>query len=117
MKKTYLIFLFICIFTFSFNSNAGAQVTDDQNPINLSHSIEGFMVSPNPVPGTSNKLYITSKENKSKIISIYNVLGERVMYEVLIGKELNISKLTPGLYVLKCVEGNSSATIKLVKGQ
>lgn len=111
MKKTYLLIILIGLLSLSFRASAEAQVNVNQNPVTDSQSIENFKVAPNPATG--NKIYITSKENKSKIISIYNVLGERVMFEVLIGKELNISQLTSGLYVMKCVEGERQSTLKL----
>ena len=53
-------------------------------------------------------------ERRVDIIEIFDVLGKKIYSTSLFGKELNISKLTPGIYILKIKENNSSATRKLV---
>lgn len=75
-------------------------------------TIEDLNIYPNPV--SNGKIYITTKENLTKEIEIFDVLGKKVFSTSLFGKELNVSKLTPGIYILKIKENNSSATRKLV---
>ncbi|MGB8375419.1 MAG: T9SS type A sorting domain-containing protein, partial [Salegentibacter sp.] len=67
---------------------------------------------PNPVTG--GKVYISTKKNLEKEIEIYNVLGKPVFKTRLRGRELDISSLTAGIYILKIKEGDEKATRKLV---
>ena len=80
--------------------------------ISKTEIIEDLSIYPNPV--SNGKIYITTKENLTKEIEIFDVLGKKVFSASLFGKELNISKLTPGIYILKIKENDSSATRKLV---
>jgi len=108
--KNYLrliaIFLFLSLPLFGF-----AQIDDSRSPT-TTQTIAGLTVYPNPV--NNGKLYITTSRNLSKDIDIYDVLGKKVVSTSLFGKELNISKLTPGVYILKIKESDISATRKLV---
>ncbi|MGA8854205.1 MAG: T9SS type A sorting domain-containing protein [Christiangramia sp.] len=74
--------------------------------------IDGLSIYPNPVTG--GKVYISSTQNDDKIIEIYNVLGKPVHKTRLRGRELDVSTLTPGIYILKIQEGKAKATRKLV---
>lgn len=74
--------------------------------------IEDLSIYPNPA--SNGKIYITTKQNLAKDIEIFDVLGKKIYSTSLFGKELNISKLTPGIYILKIKENNVSATRKLV---
>ena len=74
--------------------------------------IEGLSIFPNPASGQ--KVYINTKAGKSKKVEIYNVLGNSILSAELVGNELNISSLDPGIYIMKIQEGKSSATRKLV---
>ena len=74
--------------------------------------IEGLSIYPNPVVGS--KVYITSNKNQTKEVEIYNVLGKKVLIARVTGKELDVSELTPGIYILKIKEGVTQATRKLV---
>ena len=75
-------------------------------------AIEGFKMYPNPV--LNGKVYIHTAKNEPKKILIYDVLGTKVMETTIIGKELNISDLDAGVYVLRVFEKDKSATRKLV---
>lgn len=110
MKKLYvtLIFLLLC---FGLTPGIKAQ-NNNPAPIKESQSIDGLKVYPNPTTG--DVLQITSRSQNTLIVSIYNVLGNKVLYKVLIGKELNISSLKPGVYILKIKEGKNSSTQKLI---
>ena len=75
-------------------------------------TIEGLSLYPNPVSG--DKIYITSTKNLEKEIEIYNVLGKAIKKTKLRGKELDISSLVAGIYIVKIKEQNEIATRKLV---
>jgi len=75
-------------------------------------TIENLHVFPNPVE--NGKIYITTKDNLQKTIEIYNVLGKRVIAASTQSRILDISKLSPGIYILKIKENQLSATRKLV---
>lgn len=77
-----------------------------------SNEIEGLSIFPNPV--TTDKLYITTKSKLPKIIEIYDVLGKRIIAVSILGESLNISRLAPGIYIIKIKENQLSATRKLV---
>ena len=110
MKQLYLYPLMI-IGLLLFANPANAQVSASETPTK-ELPIEGLAIYPNPASGQ--KVYVTTKENKAKIIEVYNVLGKNVLSANLTGNELNISSLDPGVYIMKIQEGKSSATRKLV---
>lgn len=74
--------------------------------------IEGFNFYPNPV--SNGKIYISSKSMQNKEIAIYDVLGKKVQQSTMTSKELNVSSLSPGVYIIKIKEGDASATRKLI---
>ena len=86
----------------------GSTASVGENPI------DGFAAYPNPV--RNGKLMITSATSDVKNVSIYNVLGRKVFTETISGtsKQLNISSIKSGIYILKVVEGTKSSTKKLV---
>ena len=100
MKQIYLI---ICLLFFSVGF---AQDNTDMG------AIEGFKIYPNPV--LDGKVYINTQHNEPKKILIYDVLGTQVLETTILGKELNVSNLEPGVYVLRVFEKDKSATRKLV---
>jgi len=79
---------------------------------NQETSIEGLSFYPNPV--SNGKIYITSKLSLDKEITIFDVLGKKVLQTVLNSRELNISALSPGVYIIKIKEGEATATRKLI---
>lgn len=111
MKQHYFYFLLIIGLLLT-ASPVSAQVSQPETPIK-EVPIEGLSIYPNPASGQ--KVYIVTKDKKArKEIEIYNVLGKNVLSAELIGNELNISALDPGIYIMKIQEGRSSATRKLV---
>jgi hypothetical protein len=110
MAKNYI---YIILLFFSFSLSAFAQesknmgASKSQEPI-----IEGLSLYPNP--NNTGKVYITSKLNLDKKVEIFDVLGKKVIDTVLYTKELNISNLNPGVYIIKIKEGEASATRKLI---
>ncbi len=111
MKKNYvlitLLFLAFLITQRGFSQSSFSSAPTQQN-------IEGLSIYPNPVTEGRTYINITTKKNFSKNIEIYNVLGKQVYATVLTGKELNISSLNTGVYILKITENNISETRKLV---
>ncbi len=79
---------------------------------NITENIEGLTIFPNPV--SNGKVFISTKLNLTKNIEIYDVLGKKIISQTLYGKELRITDLNPGVYILKIKEGKFSATRKLV---
>ena len=110
MKQNYLYFLLIIGLLF-LATPVSAQ-NSEQNPPPTEIVIEELSIYPNPATGQ--KVYITTKKNEAKRIEIYNVLGKNVLSTNLTGRELNISDLESGIYILKIQEGRGTATRKLV---
>jgi hypothetical protein len=77
-----------------------------------SSGIVGLSVYPNPV--NDGRVYISSNNNTDKEILIYDLLGKKVLQTVISNKELNISNLNPGVYIIRISEENQSATRKLI---
>lgn len=109
MKHFYFSFLLI-ISLLLFTSPANAQVSNPKDGKEI--PIDGLSIYPNPASGQ--KVFITTRFNKAKVVEIYNVLGKNVLSANLTGNELNISSLDPGVYIMKIQEGKNSATRKLV---
>jgi hypothetical protein len=89
-------------------TNASAQ---EGKPRPQESTIEGLSFYPNPV--SNGKIYITSKSSADKLVTIFDVLGKKVLSQ-LTSKELNVASLSPGVYIIKIEEGDSSATRKLI---
>ena len=100
MKQLYLIlFFFISALCFGQETRTG-------------NDIDGFKLYPNPV--TNGKVYIQTKKNATKKILVFDVFGGKVLETVIRGKELNVSDLDAGIYVLRVTEGKKVATRKLI---
>ncbi|MCR9229185.1 MAG: T9SS type A sorting domain-containing protein [Flavobacteriaceae bacterium] len=101
MKHFYfVIFFFVCTLGFS------------QQSASSSADIDGFKLYPNPV--TQGKVYIETRENAPKKILVFDVLGTQVLQTTILGKELNLSELDKGVYILRVFEQNKVATRKLI---
>lgn len=103
MKKIYHILL-LCLLPLI----GSAQETKPKGE----PTIEGLSFYPNPV--STGKLYITTKNSLTKEISIFDVLGKEVLNTTISSKELNVSAINPGIYIIKIKEGEATATRKLV---
>lgn len=77
-----------------------------------SSTIEGLSVYPNPV--TNGRVSISTKNDETKEISIFDLLGKKIMQTQLSTRELNVSNLLAGVYIIKITEDNISATRKLI---
>ena len=110
MKKKYLYILLIAIF---FNLTVSAQEGKTQTSSKIQDTtIEGLSFYPNPV--SNGKVYITSKSSIEKEIIIFDIIGKIVLQTTISSKELNVSALSPGIYMIKIKEGEASATRKLI---
>lgn len=92
--------------------SVSAQDTKQQAKSQETSVIEGLSLFPNPV--SNGKVYITSKNDLDKSIIIYNVLGKKALQTTISSKELNVSDLLPGVYIIKINEGDATATRKLI---
>lgn len=104
MTKKYAYIILFLLFVVSFESKA------QENKGNV--AIEGFNFYPNPV--SDGKIFISSKSMQNKDVAIYDVLGKRVMQTTMTSKELNVSSLSPGVYIIKIKEGDATVTRKLI---
>ncbi len=107
MKKKYIYSTLWLVFLFSCSALAQENISKNQEP-----TIEGLTIYPNPV--NSGKIFITTKSSLDKKVEIFNVLGKKVIEAVVTSKEINVSNLTAGVYIIKIKEGDATATRKLI---
>ncbi|SEF75797.1 T9SS type A sorting domain-containing protein [Flavobacterium urumqiense] len=110
MKKNY--FYIITLLAFFFSLSLTAQENKQQPRTQQTTSIEGLSLYPNPV--SNGKIYITSKNDLDKEVIIFDILGKKVLQTMLSSRELNISNLSPGVYIIKINEEEATATRKLI---
>lgn len=106
-KNYHYIVVLLCFFSLSTFAQDNKQQTKTQDT-----SIDGLSFSPNPV--STGKIYITSKSGGDKEVSIFDVLGKKVLQASISSKELNIANISPGVYIIKIKEGDATATRKLI---
>lgn len=111
MKKNYFYTILLAVFLVS--PMATAQENRPQQPNKTQETtIEGLSFYPNPV--SNGKVYITSKSALAKEIVIFDIVGKIVLQTTISSKELNVSSLSPGIYMIKIREGEATATRKLI---
>lgn len=110
MEKKY--FYIITLLVFLFSLDISAQETKQQPKLQETSVIEGLNLYPNPV--SNGKIYISTKNDSEKEIIIFDLLGKKVMQTLISSKELNVSSLNSGVYIIKITEDNASATRKLI---
>lgn len=110
MAKNYFYITFLLGFFFTLS--VSAQEVKQQSKIQETTVIEGLSLYPNPV--SNGKVYITSKNDLDKEIIIFDVLGKKALQTTISSKELNISNLSSGVYIIKINEGGATATRKLI---
>lgn len=110
MAKNYFYIIILLVFFFSMSLTA--QENKQQPRTQETASIEGLSLYPNPV--SNGKVYISSKNDLDKQIIIFDVLGKKVLQTMISSRELNVSNLTPGVYIIKINENEASATRKLI---
>ena len=112
MRKKYILLNIFLTLLFFASQQVFSQKSDNNE--NSNQKIDNLSVYPNPINSNNSTLHITTKLNASKSIKIYNVLGKQIFQTQLLGKELNISMLSPGVYLIKVEENNISETRKLI---
>lgn len=104
LKNYFYIFLF---FSGLLSSSVFAQDTKPQSGM-----LESLGFYPNPA--SNGKIYITSKTSLDKEVTVFDVLGKKVIQAFLTTKELNIASLLPGIYIINIREGEATTTRKLI---
>jgi hypothetical protein len=98
------------------NSGAEAFYFDNvivQGPLGIENMEENrFNIVPNPVAG--DHVNIVSKYGGSVEIAVYDLLGNRVINQLLHSQKLDVSMLNSGVYVLEIKQGSSLVAKKLV---
>jgi hypothetical protein len=110
MAKNYFYSALLLFFLFSMSLSA--QDTKQQTKLQDSAVIEGLNLYPNPV--SNGRVYVSTKNDSNKEIIIFDLLGKRVLQALISSKELNVSSLNPGVYIIKVNEDNATATRKLI---
>ena len=78
------------------------------------NTIDGFTAYPNPV--NYGRLTVKTSNSNKKEVSIYSILGKRVFTQQFTGnnKQIDVSQINSGVYIMKVIEGDKIATKKLV---
>lgn len=113
MTKKYVYSLFFILSLLSFKGFS-QEKKDNFNTSSRQEQpvIEDLSIYPNPT--TTGKIYISSKLTTEKRVEIFDVLGKKVLEGATVNKELNVSTLSPGVYIIKIKENDRSATRKLI---
>ena len=94
-----------------FSLALSAQEKVDTTQAKNSESLD-FKLYPNPV--FDDIVYVKTKQNHSKNITVFDVFGKVVLRDRITASALNISPLVPGVYVLQVQESDKKMTRKLV---
>lgn len=105
MKLIYLTIFMV------FSSMLSAQETVDIPRYNKEETSD-FKLYPNPT--LNDIIYIITKDNSGKEIIVYDIFGKEVLRARITTNILNISSLSPGVYVLQVIENSKTMTRKLV---
>ena len=109
MAKNYFYIILLTAIFFT----TGAKAQDNKQPKTKEDApIEGLSLYPNPV--STGKVYITSKKDGEKDILIFDVLGKKVLQTRIFSRELNVSNLSPGVYIIKITEDETTSSRKLI---
>jgi hypothetical protein len=73
--------------------------------------IDGLKMYPNPA---KNNLFIETALNSDINVSVIDVLGKEVINSKVSNNAVNISGLTPGIYIVKITEEGKTSTKKLI---
>lgn len=106
MRKLYILIFVFCTCFVSLSSGQSSKVK--------ANNIIEFSAFPNPV--SQGRLTITTLNSKEKQVTIYNVLGKRVFAQKFSKnkKQLDLSHINSGIYIMKIIEGDKVATKKLI---
>jgi len=109
MTKKYLKPIVYLLFLIIFSNAKSQEVLQSEKQTD---TIDGLSIYPNPTSG--DKIYITSNKGLTKQVKIYDVLGERVLFKVLVGGELDVTTLNSGVYYVEITEHENSESVKLI---
>jgi len=112
MKKNYFFLILLLVTACFYGQTDKDTYTSENRSIQKSKEIKNFKIFPNPV--VNGILYIHTFNNAEKKVQLYNILGKEILNVTLRGKELNISKFEPGVYILKVNEKGNTSIRKLV---
>jgi len=78
------------------------------------NSIAGFTTYPNPI--TAKNFTVSSNSSEVKQVTIFSVIGKKVFSTSFSGlkKNIDVSSINSGIYILKVTEAGKTATKKLV---
>ncbi len=109
MIKKYFFLLLLPLMVLFTQQTLAQNVTGGDN-----QPIEGLSIYPNPVSKDKSSVVITSKSGLQKTVTIYNVLGKQISASIFVRRELDISLLKTGVYILRITENKVSETRKLI---
>ncbi len=75
-------------------------------------STSEFKIYPNPT--SAGFVNITSNTADAMAVTVYDVLGKKVLNETVSNNRLNVSTLNSGIYIMKISQNNATVTKKLV---
>ena len=109
MKHKYL-FILLLLLTLNFS----AQAQDRLGNATKTEQIEGLQIYPNPT--TNNRVFIVTDNANPKEIDVFDLLGKKVFSTTSnsTAKELNLSQLKSGVYLIRIKEKETTVTRKLV---
>jgi hypothetical protein len=77
------------------------------------NSIDGLSIYPNPAQ--NGEFYVSTTNNETKSVKIFDVLGKQVYSKRIEGNEkIKTSNLDSGIYILKVEENGKVATRKMI---
>ena len=76
------------------------------------NAIAGLKVYPNPV--SNGKLFIETSANAQRNVTIYDLLGKKVLNTTTSNSEINVNSLNSGVYIVKITEEGNTTSRKLV---
>ena len=79
---------------------------------NSQNSIAGFKMYPNPV--TSGILFIETTANAERIVTVFDVLGKKVLSTTTTNNVISVASLHSGVYIVNISEEGKTASRKLV---
>ncbi len=74
--------------------------------------INGFNLYPNPA--SKGYVNISSNNNATMAVNVFDVLGKQVLSQEVRNNRLDVTSLTPGIYILRATQDNAITTRKLV---
>ncbi|GAA4889007.1 hypothetical protein GCM10023311_11240 [Flaviramulus aquimarinus] len=91
----------------------GSRPTSNCPPLSVEDNlIDGFEMYPNPT--NLGYINISSRSNSKMDVSVYSILGKRIIGKTITNNKLDVSNLNTGVYIMKVEQDNAFVTKKLV---